>query len=150
MNITPLCWQNTYPVISINTFVLGWQMESLGSGHCDDGYYAGWDGQGVESVQDCKNLCIRDDRCKFAAYLNQGSMKTCSRYNKATCNLDTSSFHKKSHETFAKKGKFLWITAIYTGNKYITLVWSRRCKLHLVYQIYKVHTRCRELPKMIS
>ena len=84
-------------------------MEYHGIGFCDDGYYAGWDGKGEESEQDCKNLCIKEDQCKFAAYLNKGNKKTCSRYNKDTCNMDTpnSNLNAMDHKTFAKTGLLL-------------------------------------------
>ena len=82
-------------------------MKYLGIGYCDDGFYAGWDGKGEASEHDCKNLCLKEDKCKFAAYLNMGDKrKTCSRYHKDTCNLDTTNrkYDAKNHRTFAKTG----------------------------------------------
>lgn len=87
--------------------ILARYMEYRGIGFCDDGYYAGWDGKGEASVQDCKNLCMSEDQCTFAAYFNIGDRRTCSRYNKDTCNLDTTSLNAKNHTTFAKTGLLL-------------------------------------------
>ena len=83
-------------------------MEYFGIGYCDNGYYAGWDGLGIESEQDCMNLCLSEVQCKYAAYFNNVTKKTCSRYNQESCNLDTSTAHEKAHKSF-KKGLFLFM-----------------------------------------
>ena len=86
-------------------------MEYHGIGFCDDGFYAGWDGKGEESEEACKNLCLAESQCTFAAYLNTESKKTCSRYNKDICNLDTTDVKHdaKNHQTFSKTGLSLGI-----------------------------------------
>merc|ERR1712178_283715 len=57
-------------------------MTLLGQGYCADGYYAGWDGKGINSHQSCAHLCLEDADCKFAAF---SPGETCSRYRGATC-----------------------------------------------------------------
>lgn len=79
-------------------------MESFGKGYCTKGYYAGWDGQGEANQDDCNNLCLREHQCTFAAYMNIGSKKTCSRYNGKSCTLETKATNAMDHQTFAKKG----------------------------------------------
>ena len=81
-------------------------MEYFGIGHCDSGYYEGWDGKGEASEEDCKSLCLNEDQCTYAAYLNDNGTRTCSRYNKVSCNLDTSTQRERGHKTF-KKGLLL-------------------------------------------
>ena len=89
-------------------------MQYIGNGTCKEGYYDGWDGQGEESEEDCKVVCLREVQCKFAAYFNDPTIdsttlksdKSCSRYNKETCQLDASTQLLRAHKTFAKKGLF--------------------------------------------
>ena len=83
-------------------------MEYFGIVHCNDGYYAGWDGKGEASEEACKNLCMREGLCTFVAYLNMGNRKTCSRYNKDTCNLDANvKYNERNHTTFEKRDYLL-------------------------------------------
>ena len=83
-------------------------MKDYGSGYCDNGYYAGWDGQGDNNTKDCKNLCLQDYRCQYAAYYSgpeiiaNGRKKTCSRYNEASCKLLVSTNFQRRHKTFKK------------------------------------------------
>ena len=88
-------------------FIIGRHMVYFGVGHCDRGYYAGWDGLGTASEEDCQNLCMLDAQCKYAAYMNLVDQMTCSRYNTDICNLDTSYTVGEAHKTFEKKGLFL-------------------------------------------
>ena len=86
-------------------------MYYYGQGFCDNGNYAGWDGHGDESEEECKNLCLKESQCKFAAYYNgskvvhNGRTRTCSRYNEVTCALKSSSDVPLSeeHKTFQKR-----------------------------------------------
>ena len=83
-------------------------MHYHGVGHCDEssGYYMGWDGLGEESEGDCKQLCMMESKCTFAAYFNDGDSKSCSRYEGETCPLIASDDHTRAHTTFSKKGSF--------------------------------------------
>ena len=79
-------------------------MYYLGTGHCTNGYYAGWDNKGIDSLEACMQVCSSDARCKFAAYVNR---RTCSRYGDADCTLNDDTVHK----TYAKqpfRGKILF------------------------------------------
>ena len=88
-----------------------WYMTYLGIGFCDAGFYAGWDGQGEANIEDCKDQCMKETNCTFMAYLNNGIKKTCSRYNKETCNLDALSYKDaKNHRAYAKTGLSVLIT----------------------------------------
>ena len=86
-------------------------MTGYGVGYCDRGYYAGWDGLGSDSEEECKNLCLAEKQCMFAAYyegtipISNGQSRTCSRYNEATCNLLMSRSIEQEHVTFKKIGK---------------------------------------------
>ena len=100
-----------------NMIILGLYMKYLGLGYCGDDFYAGWDGEGREgdaSEQDCKNLCMEDDSCKFVAYLDTGNRKKCSRYNKDKCNLDTTNikYDAKNQKTYAKTGLSFTVTLL--------------------------------------
>ena len=80
-------------------------MQDFGQGYCDSGFYAGWHGQGVSSEEDCKNLCLGESKCTFAAYYNEKvGQKSCSRYYEPTCNLLVSTSHTRAHMTFRKSG----------------------------------------------
>jgi len=70
-------------------------MTHLGQGYCNEGYYAGWDNQGIASQEACNDVCLNDENCKFAAW-NPGY--TCSRYKDTTCNLN----NDVNHVTYAK------------------------------------------------
>ena len=71
-------------------------MEKFGIGHCDAGYYAGWDGKGIESHEACKAVCMEESGCTYAASM-PGSIATasCSRYKGETCSLS-----ERSREDF--------------------------------------------------
>ena len=77
-------------------------MKLVGNGHCTSGYYAGWDGKGIANQDACKLLCLFEKQCSFAAYVDDGIGKSCSRYKGNTCILDTSDDHKKAHTTYRK------------------------------------------------
>ena len=88
-------------------------MGSHGHGYCSSGYYAGWDGLGDASEEACKNLCMKEDQCTFAAYYNGDSGKTCSRYNTKKCLLYISTVLQRGHWTFRKEGLYLKIKLIH-------------------------------------
>ena len=77
-------------------------MVDIGQGHCDDGYYAGWDGNGDESVEACKQYCLKDRLCKYVSYINDGTSKSCSRYSGNTCTLQALNELQRKHESFKK------------------------------------------------
>ena len=68
-------------------------MHHFGQGYCNNGFYAGWDGQGDESEEACKIRCLVEPQCTFAAYysgtkiVKNGRKKTCSRYKDRKCQL---------------------------------------------------------------
>ena len=65
-------------------------MVSYGDGFCDEGYYAGWDGKGIESQEKCNDLCLDEPECTYASFFPIKDGKngnTCSRYNGQSCNL---------------------------------------------------------------
>jgi len=70
-------------------------MQRRDDGYCDSGYYKGWDKEGIDSIEGCKEICLRDTKCRFAAFKNGSS---CSRYAGPTCTLTEDS----SHVTFEK------------------------------------------------
>ena len=74
-------------------------MERFGQGYCKSGYYAGWDGKGVDSQDTCNKVCLEDPECTYAAWYGS---KTCSRYNEVDCKLNGDA----NHVTFKKKGEF--------------------------------------------
>ena len=67
-------------------------MEKFGVGFCDAGYYARWDGKGIESHEACKKVCMAESECTYAASM-PGSIATgtCSRYKGETCSFSESS-----------------------------------------------------------
>ena len=72
-------------------------MERFGQGYCKSGYYAGWDGKGVDSQDTCNKVCLEDPECTYAAWYGS---KTCSRYNEVDCKLNGDADHvtfKKIH-----------------------------------------------------
>ena len=78
-------------------------MKKHGNGYCKSGYYAGHDGKGIESQEDCNNVCLQEPECLYAA-LHKG--KTCSRYNEKICELNSD----RNHITYKKdldSGSFL-------------------------------------------
>jgi len=64
-------------------------MVSYGDGFCDEGYYAGWDGKGINSQEECNDLCLDEPECTYASFfpLKDWTTNTCSRYNGQSCNL---------------------------------------------------------------
>ena len=83
-------------------------MNYFGYGYCNNGYYAGWDGHGDDSEEDCKNTCLGESKCTFAAYYSgphviaNGRKKTCSRYQEPSCALLVSKDFEVAHTTFTK------------------------------------------------
>ena len=105
---TPLYSNGCMVRLTIHTIILSFLafqlMVDYGEGFCSEGYYRGWDGQGDANAEECQFVCMREAECRFAAYLDDGASKTCSRYNPATCHLLASSHYQRSHHTFVKKG----------------------------------------------
>ena len=62
-------------------------MTNLGSGFCYNGYYAGWNDKGKNSLEACHDVCLSEPQCTYAAWKNGA---TCSRYYGVTCNQDGS------------------------------------------------------------
>ena len=69
-------------------------MVSYGEGFCDEGYYAGWDGKGVNSQEECNLVCSEEPECTYAAFFGNGANSwpkpgpnSCSRYKGTSCNL---------------------------------------------------------------
>ena len=71
------------------------KMTIHGQGYCRDGFYAGWDGKGTASQEECNALCLSESQCKYAAWW---SHQTCSRYQDSNCILNGD----VNHVTFAK------------------------------------------------
>jgi len=72
------------------------KMTHLGVGYCTSGYYAGWDGQGIDSQESCNQVCLTEQQCTYAAFF---AGQTCSRYNGNSCTLNSD----KNHITYAKR-----------------------------------------------
>ena len=77
-------------------------MVDIGQGHCHEGYYAGWDGNGEESVEACKQYCLGERWCKYVSYINDGTSKSCSRYKGVTCTLQARNDFQSAHVSFKK------------------------------------------------
>lgn len=71
----------------------------LGTGFCDNGFYAGWDPADA-TLETCAAKCDAEPECRFFA-LMPGA--TCSRFNAAalSCNLPTHTANKM-HTTYKK------------------------------------------------
>ena len=80
-------------------------MKIFGQGYCTSGYYAGWDGKGLESQNDCNTVCLEEAECTYAAW-DEG--KTCSRYHDVDCKMNKNQRDYENHVTFKKVqlGKF--------------------------------------------
>ena len=94
-------------------------MQQFGQGHCESGYYAGWDGKGLESQDTCNNVCLEEPECTYAAWYGS---QTCSRYNKVDCKLTVNTENGKKHVTFKKipLGEFSRVvryTKVFEGSK---------------------------------
>ena len=74
-------------------------MVHFATGHCDAGYYAGWDKKGLETRESCDAVCLSEAQCTYAAW-QLGY--TCSRFNKKECNLNPSDEGFEKHVTFKK------------------------------------------------
>merc|ERR1719499_269163 len=72
------------------------EMTHLGVGYCTSGFYAGWDGQGIDSQEACNQVCLTEQQCTYAAFF---AGKTCSRYNGNACTLNSDT----NHITYAKQ-----------------------------------------------
>ena len=70
-------------------------MERFGQGYCKSGFYAGWDGKGLESQDACNKVCLEEPECTYAAWWES---VTCSRYNEVDCELNG----YENHFTFQK------------------------------------------------
>ena len=70
-------------------------MERFGQGHCESGYYAGWDDKGLDSQDACNYVCLEEPECTYAAWYGG---QTCSRYNEVDCKLKEDA----NHVTFKK------------------------------------------------
>ena len=70
-------------------------MERFGQGYCKSGFYAGWDGKGLESQDACNRVCLEEPECTYAAWWES---VTCSRYNEVDCELNG----YENHFTFKK------------------------------------------------
>jgi len=77
-------------------------MQLMGNGHCNAGYYAGWDGKGTANQDACNLLCLSEKQCTFASYVNDVKGVSCSRYKGKSCIMDTSSEHIRNHVTYYK------------------------------------------------
>ena len=92
-------------------------MQDYGQGYCDNGYYKGWDGLGDTSAEDCKDLCLNELSCQFAAYysgpeiISNGRKRTCSRYNEPSCKLLASLNFERRHKTFKRTAPAGWLKA---------------------------------------
>ena len=107
-------------------------MQYIGTDFCEHGYYVGRNNKVDASEEDCKNLCVKEEQCKFAAYFNTKDKKTCRRYNKDTCTLDTTNSkydaeglqrvktfaktYMKANENLVKKGLSINHSYINIGN----------------------------------
>ena len=102
-------------------------MQDYGQGYCVNGFYAGWDGMGHKSEEECKNLCLEEEQCTFAAYYpgggweNGGYTTSCSRYNEATCPLDKSTNGALDHKAFIKTGKGRKVVNVSKSKKVIVM-----------------------------
>ena len=83
-------------------------LKYFGIGFCDDDK---WRIGGVERVRSelhCKNLCLKEDKCKFMSYSKSRhySYVYCNRYYNNTCKLDSTSAYKavKDYRTYKKTG----------------------------------------------
>ena len=79
-------------------------MFEYGTGHCTS--LGIWDGRGTDSVEDCKNLCLEEPKCRFIVYYHVGPMKSCKRYNQEQCPLRALDEISKEQKAFRKGGKF--------------------------------------------
>ena len=84
-------------------------MSHVSIGVCDAGYYAGWDGKGIESQEACNAVCLSESQCTYVAYWNG---RTCSRYMGKTCNVLSGAHDEDFHVVYKKqpgnKGINLW------------------------------------------
>ena len=72
-------------------------MQEIGPGHCQTGYYAGWDAS-IATEKLCKAQCLAEDECMFAS-LKVGH--TCSRYDSNAGSCDP--LIGTDHTTWAKQ-----------------------------------------------
>lgn len=84
--VEPWSGGNAYKRVAVIGGKVG--LANHGTGFCKSGYVRGWDGQGLESAEECKKLCLEEPDCTYAAYA-KGS--TCSRYNGNDCELSSNS-----------------------------------------------------------
>ena len=81
-------------------------MSEVGTGVCNsNGYYAGWDGKGLDSAAACNAVCVAEPQCTFTAYW-PGT--TCSRYLGKDCGRMTGAHDYDMHTVYKKDfSKFL-------------------------------------------
>ena len=92
-------------------------MVHFATGHCDAGYYAGWDKKGLETRESCDAVCLSETQCTYAAW-QLGH--TCSRFKNKECNLNPSAAGFDKHETFKKQispGTFCFSLEIFLSVK---------------------------------
>ena len=66
-------------------------MKAYGHGLCSNGYYAGWDGLGVDSQEACISVCLEESQCIFAAWI---SGRSCLRFQEKSCILVDDGYHR--------------------------------------------------------
>ena len=109
--------------MNFHSLILDLEMHGYGRGYCSQTPYAGSDGQGEDSEEECKNVCLREEHCTFVSYYNAGllkklvnglkslvgkgkKMKICKRYKDKVCQLLADTKEQKPFKTFIKKGLF--------------------------------------------
>jgi len=104
------------------------KMTHLGVGYCTSGFYAGWDGKGIDSQEACNQVCLTEQQCTYAAFF---AGETCSRYNGNSCTLNSDT----THTTYAKQSNSdvgTWQLQ-YTNEQ-------RKCDADLIQTIYSANT----------
>ena len=95
----------------LNLNVLGSDKEMVlfkKEGHCNIGYYAGWDG--IKDLQSCLDRCLAESECSYVSFY---ANESCSRYKDGTYgNCGTSSLYT----TYKKVLKGMISIVIHFGN----------------------------------
>ena len=86
-------------------------LKYFGIGFCDDSEWRMDEVVVVKRVRSelhCKNLCLKEDKCKFMSYSKSSyySYVFCNRYYNNTCKLSSTSAYKavKDYRTYKKTG----------------------------------------------
>ena len=69
----------------LNLNVLGSDKEMVlfkKEGHCNIGYYAGWDG--IKDLQSCLDRCLAESECSYVSFY---ANESCSRYRNEKCGI---------------------------------------------------------------